>query len=131
MDFDPIAVRHARRLGFDVVFGDATDPEFIAHLPLARTQWAISAVPHHETGVTHDDPHHSLIRSLADLDFNGRTAVAAYSDDDAEALRVAGSDLVLMPFRDAASQAAALVLGEAHPASGPPPGSDGQKEFAS
>ncbi|MFX3680434.1 MAG: NAD-binding protein [Hyphomicrobiales bacterium] len=111
VDFNPVAVREARQLGFDVMFGDATDPEFIAHLPLAPVRWAISAVPEHDTGITHDDPRRSLIRSLHDAGFAGRTAVAVHSEDNAERLKQGGADLVLNPYRDAASQAASLVLG--------------------
>ncbi|RNC95865.1 cation:proton antiporter [Oceaniradius stylonematis] len=111
VDFNPVAVREARQLGFDVMFGDATDPEFIAHLPLAPVRWAISAVPEHDTGITHDDPRRSLIRSLHDTGFAGRTAVAVHSEDNAERLKQGGADLVLNPYRDAASQAASLVLG--------------------
>ncbi len=111
VDFNPVAVRQARDHGLDVLFGDATDPEFIAHLPLAGVDWAVSAVPEHDTGVTHDDPRRSLVHSLRAAGFGGRTAVAIHRDDHADALRDAGADLVLMPYRDAASQAASLVLG--------------------
>ena len=129
VDFNPAAVRYARAKGFDVIFGDATDPEFLAHLPLRGTAWAVSAVPEHDTGVTHDDPRRSLIRSLTDLKFEGRIAVAAYREDTADALRSAGASLVLMPFRDAACQAATMLMkGEAppRPELGDP---EGQKEL--
>lgn len=109
VDFNPSAVRFARAQGFDVVFGDATDPEFLAHVPLRGATWAVSAVPEHDTGVTHDDPRRSLIRSLSDLKFKGRIAIAAHDDDTAQLLSAAGADLVLLPFRDAAAQAAALI----------------------
>jgi Kef-type K+ transport system membrane component KefB len=111
VDFNPTAAREARQHGFDVMFGDATDPEFIAHLPLIPVRWAISAVPEHDTGITHDDPRRSLIRSLRDTGFGGRIAVAVHSDGNAERLAEAGANLVLRPYRDAASQAASLVLG--------------------
>jgi len=69
--------------------------------------------------VTHDDPRRALLRSLKDLDFGGRIAVAANHRQSAQRLDDAGADLVLMPFRDAAVQAAQLVLdtqrpGESH-----------------
>ena len=129
VDFNPAAVRYAREKGFNVVFGDATDPEFLAHLPLKGTAWAVSAVPEHDTGVTHDDPRRSLIRSLTDLKFEGRIAVAAHREETAGALRAAGASLVLMPFRDAACQAATMLMkGEAppRPEIGDP---EGQKEL--
>ena len=61
-------------------------------------------------GVTHDDPRRSLLGSLRDLGFGGRVAVAANHRESAQRLEEAGADLVLMPFRDAAVQAALLVL---------------------
>ncbi|WP_306117570.1 MULTISPECIES: cation:proton antiporter family protein [unclassified Roseitalea] len=115
IDFNPVAVRQARAQGFDTLFGDASDPEFIAHLPLARTRWAVSAVPEHDTGVTHDDPRRSLIHSLQQVGFAGRIAVAVHSHETAARLRQAGADLVLMPYRDAASQAASLVMSVEQP----------------
>ena len=36
VDFSPQAVRRWRELGLDTEFGDATDPEFVAELPLAN-----------------------------------------------------------------------------------------------
>ena len=130
VDFNPVAVRHARAQGFDVIFGDATDPEMLAHLPLKQVTWAVSAVPEHDTGVTHDDPRRSLIGSLRDLKFEGRIAVSAHSEDTADKLEVAGADLVLMPFRDAATRAAALVLSGAAPRNAETADPEGQKEFA-
>lgn len=129
VDFNPVAVRHARANGFDVVFGDATDPEFLAHLPLQGARWAVSAVPEHDTGVTHDDPRKALIRSLKDLGFSGRVAVSAHSDEMAVMVRAVGADLVLRPFRDAAIQAAALVMEDVAPSQLEIADPEGQKEF--
>ncbi len=130
VDFNPTAVRHARSQGFEAVFGDATDPEFLAHLPLKDAKWALSAVPEHDTGITHDDPRRSLIRSLTDLSFEGRIAVAAHSEETALTLEAHGADLVLLPFRDAASRAAALVLSGKSPLPTETTDPEGQKEFA-
>ncbi|MFN3231980.1 MAG: cation:proton antiporter [Alphaproteobacteria bacterium] len=130
VDFNPVAVRYARAQGFEVVFGDATDPEFVAHLPLERLDWAVSAVPEHDTGISHDDPRRSLIRSLHDLKFAGRIAVAAHSDAAATSLNAVGATLVLLPYRDAASHAAALILNDAAPPRLSTPDPEGQKEFA-
>lgn len=130
VDFDPVAVSYARRSGNEAVFGDATDPEFLAHLPLEHTEWAISTLPQHETGVTHDDTRRSLLHALRDLSFRGRVAVAAHSNEAAESMRALGADLVLMPYRDAASQAASLVMGDERPSGRPPIDPAGQKEFA-
>jgi len=131
VDFDPVAVRHARANGFDVVFGDATDPEFLAHLPMGGARWAVLAVPEHDTGVSHDDPRRSLIAALRDRGFAGRIAVAAHREATAERLVAVGADLVLMPFRDAATRAAALVSGDADARPADPPDPAGQRELAS
>ncbi len=129
VDFNPIAIRHAREQGVDVLFGDATDPEFLAHLPFGGVRWAVAAVPEHDTGVTHDDLRQSFIPSLRDAGYQGRIAVAAHSEATAALLQQAGADLVLLPFRDAASQAASLVLEGA----APPPAEfvdpEGQREL--
>ncbi|WP_425093527.1 cation:proton antiporter [Tropicimonas sp. S265A] len=109
VDFSPQAVRHARAQGFDVVFGDATDPEFLAHLPLQKAEWLVMAVPEHDTGLTHDDPRHALLRAVRDSGFDGKIAVAAHRDATAEALRADRADLVLMPYRDAAFAAARMI----------------------
>jgi voltage-gated potassium channel Kch len=130
VDFDPEAVRHARAHGLNAVFGDAGDPEFVAHLPLDRTRWAVGAVPGHDPGVTHEDPRHILVQTLKSLGFQGRIAAAAHTDDGAEALRRLGCDRVLRPFRDAAAQAAQLIRSgdAAEPETWPEP--DVQKELA-
>lgn len=130
VDFSPQAVRHARAQGVEVVFGDSADPEFLAHLPLSGVEWAISAVPEHDTGVTHEDPRRTLVGTLRDLNFGGKIAVAAQNDATAEKLRAAGVNLVLMPFRDASTQAAALVLDNARPTPPRADDPDGQKDFA-
>lgn len=111
VDFSPEALRHARTQGFDVVFGDATDPEFLAHLPLSRAEWLVMAVPEHDTGVTHDDPRHALLKAVRDFGFDGKIAVAAHRDATASALTAERADLVLMPYRDAAFAAARMIAG--------------------
>jgi Kef-type K+ transport system membrane component KefB len=131
VDFSPEAVRHARSLGFDTRFGDATDPEFLAHLPLKDADWLVMAVPEHDTGITHDDPRHTLLVSARDLGFSGKIAVAAQHEDTAERLARAQADLVLLPYRDAAFAAARMISRDGAtpgPAAADPAG---QKEFPS
>ncbi len=130
VDFSPGSVRYAKARGVNALFGDATDPEAVAHLPLDGVQWAISAVPEHDTGITHDDTRRSLIRHLRDLGFTGRIAVAAHREDAIAPLQAAGADLVLLPFRDAAVQAADWVLEEQSPATDLITDPTGQKELS-
>ncbi|MEM9845468.1 MAG: cation:proton antiporter family protein, partial [Pseudomonadota bacterium] len=112
VDFSPQAVRHARARGYDVVFGDATDPEFLAHLPLSKAEWLVMAVPEHDTGVSHEDPRYALLKAARDLGFSGKVAVAAHREPTATALRKVNADLVLMPYRDAAFAAARMITGD-------------------
>ena len=112
VDFSPTAVAHARAAGLETIYGDATDPDFLAHLPLDGVDWVVSAVPEHDVGVTHDDPRRALLRHLHDLGYTGRVAVAAHRAETGERLAEAGVDLVLLPFRDAAVHAADLVLAQ-------------------
>ncbi|MGB0497066.1 MAG: cation:proton antiporter [Rubricella sp.] len=112
VDFSPESVRHARKLGFDVLFGDATDPEFLGHLPLARAEWLVMAVPEHDTGLSHDDPRQALLKAARELGFTGRIAVAAHNESTATALRASRADIVLMPYSDAAFAAARMITGD-------------------
>ena len=115
IDFNPAAVRRWRAEGFEVLYGDVTDPEFIANLPMAGVSWAVSAVPEHETGVTRDDSRLALIQTLRDLDFQGKIAVTSHRADDWERLRAVGAHLILQLFQDAADQAANLLAGQQPP----------------
>ncbi len=110
VDFNPTAIKEWQNAGLDAVYGDATDPEFVASLPLASVKWAVSAVPEHDTGVTHEDARSGLIEALRGAGFAGRVAVTAHRASDAEALSGSDADLILQPFRDAADQAAQLIV---------------------
>jgi len=115
VDFNPAKIRQSQREGFDVVYGDVTDPELIASLPLSDVRWAVAAVPQHETGITHEDARHSLINALQMSGFAGRVAVTAYPVGDTVPLAIHGADIVLQPFRDAADQAVHLILSNQDP----------------
>ncbi len=115
VDFNPTVAKQMRQEGFHVAYGDATDPEFVASLPLAEVKWVVSAVPEHDTGITHEDARLGLIDALRNAGFAGRTAVTAHREAGAALLTDRGADLILQPFRDAADQAAQLILGEESP----------------
>lgn len=117
VDFSPEAVRFAKACGLEAVFGDASDPEFLSHLSVESADWLVLAVPEHATGLTHYDPRRTLLRTARDLGYKGRVAVAAHHDQDNEALQALRADLVLMPYRDAASAAASMILGGDTPSS--------------
>ena len=110
-DFNPLAVRRWRELGLASEFGDATDPEFVAELPLSQADWIVSTVPIHPTGLSHEDTRTTLIQLTRTAGFSGRIAVASHHPRDTEALFGAGADIVLEPFQDAADQAVDLLCG--------------------
>ena len=110
VDFNPEVIRLWDAQDMEVVYGDATDPEFIGSLPLGGARWAVSAVPEHRTGLTHEDPRIALIQALRFHKFEGRIAVAAPRAGDVDRLCEANADLVLLPFQDAADRAADLIL---------------------
>jgi hypothetical protein len=130
VDFSPVAVRHARACGFEALYGDASDPEFLGHLRLEGVAWAVAAVPEHDTGITHNDARHTLIHALRESSFSGRIAAAAYTSQMADKLAATGIDLVLMPFRDAALHAASMILERSEPTNRPLVDPEGQRELA-
>jgi len=111
VDFNPTAVRRWRELGLETEFGDATDAEFVAELPLDRAEWLVSTVPIHVTGLSHEDARTTLIQLARNAGFRGRIAVASHYARDTEELFAAGADLVLEPFQDAADRAVDLLSG--------------------
>jgi Kef-type K+ transport system membrane component KefB len=92
VDFSPEAVRAARAQGFDAMFGDASDPEFLSHLPLQGAEWLVMAVPEHDVGLTHEDPRLALLGAVRDLGFRGKVAVAAQREQTAARLTEARAE---------------------------------------
>jgi Kef-type K+ transport system membrane component KefB len=105
VDFDPQAVQAWRTEGLDAHYGDAEDPEFPGHLPLDEVRTVVSTMPQRDVNLV-------LVRSIREHGFKGRIALTAHNHDDAELLRRAGADLVLLPFVDAAGQAVRTILSE-------------------
>ncbi|MGC8201447.1 NAD-binding protein [Aliiroseovarius sp. PTFE2010] len=111
VDFNPLAIRRWRELGLETRFGDATDPEFVAELPLARTDWIVSTIPIHPSGLSHEDTRTTLIQLTRMAGFSGRLAVASHHSVDTQDLLASGADMVLEPFQDAADRAVDLLCG--------------------
>jgi len=105
VDFNPDEVRHWCHQGHAAIYGDACDPAFISTLPLKGIKWVISAMPQHDTGVTHEDPRLSLIEGLKQQHYKGGIAISTQQLHDREILKEKGATLILMPFYDAAKRA--------------------------
>jgi hypothetical protein len=120
VDFNPAEARRAREAGFDAVFGDASDPAFVGHLPLAGVRWVVATMPAHAGGVSHDDPRVALMNALAEACYRGATAAVARGVADREPLLAAGVDAVLDPFENAADRAAEIMLTDPLAEAAPP-----------
>jgi len=109
VDFNPEEVRRWRLKGYDAMYGDANDPEFFHALPLKKAHWVISALPQHNTGLTHEDPRLIIVQALKDAKFKGNVAVACHHQESVEYFGSLGVTQVFLPFQDAAKQAVKLV----------------------
>jgi hypothetical protein len=103
VDFDPELVRSWRHKKVLAFYGDAEDPEFAATLPLNEAQWVISTLPGERIGLT-------LLHTLKHRKFAGKVALTSHTHREMEILQEAGADLVLLPFRDAAMEAARKLI---------------------
>ncbi len=102
VDFDPLAVKAWQDQGQNALYGDAEDPELPTTLPMEQVRWIISTLAPVEIN-------RILIEALTQHGFGGRIAVTAYHSRDALLLESTGAQLVLMPFRDGAKEAATLM----------------------
>ena len=102
VDFDPELVNYWRSQGVMTFYGDAEDPEFPSVLPLNQVQWIISTLPGLGMGF-------KLLNNLKHHNYRGKIAVTSHAQQDRVPLQKAGADLVLLPFRDAAMEAARLL----------------------
>ena len=103
VDFDPEIVMYWNQEGLRTLYGDADDPELAAHLPLKSARWVISTVPRVDVGL-------ALLHMLQEHDFDGKVALTSHHQREAEVLTRAGADEVLFPFRDAAKEAARMLI---------------------
>ena len=111
IDFNPDAVRRWWALGLRADFGDATDPEFVAELPLRGARWVVSTVPLHPTGLSAEDARHTLIQLVRAAGYDGRIAAASHGAAETASLTAAGADVILEPFQDAADRAVEILCG--------------------
>ncbi len=98
VDFDPYVVASGRKEGLKIRYGDAHDPELLAHLPLQRAKWIVSTAPEREVNL-------ALLSALRLHGYQGKVALRAHDAADGEVLEGAGADLVLAPLQDGAKEA--------------------------
>jgi Kef-type K+ transport system membrane component KefB len=103
VDFDPEILRKRHREGLMTIYADVDDSETFHNLPLRQTDWVISTLPTRAHG-------RAILNALRDCGYSGRVALTAQHDHKQVDLLNAGADLVLMPFRDAATEAVDLIM---------------------
>ena len=96
VDVDPAALKVAKSLGADTLYGDVSDPEFSSQLPLHETQTVICAVPDPTTNLV-------LLDTLKRQGFDGKMCLTAL---DARTAKMLESDgvTVIRPFQMAANR---------------------------
>ena len=99
VDFDPERVRFWRQRGLATIYGDLEDVELFHELPLTNVRWVVSTIPQRDKSAV-------LLGALRHYGFSGHTALTADTMQHREFLLAAGADIVLLPFRDAAAEAA-------------------------
>ncbi|MCW5757516.1 MAG: cation:proton antiporter [Phycisphaeraceae bacterium] len=102
VDFDPSALKAWNAEGRSGQYGDATDPELCASLPLRTARLVVCSSPDERTNRT-------LLQALRESGYTGKYAGTAHNPREARALRKLGADLVLEPFANAADEAADLL----------------------
>ncbi len=85
-----------------MVFGDLSDPELPAHLPLCEARWIV-ATPRDA------DLHRDLLTALERAGYRGRLAAAVDHPDEERLLRRLGVDLVVRPLDRAAAPLIATI----------------------
>jgi Kef-type K+ transport system membrane component KefB len=102
IDFDPEAVRLHHEEGMLTLYGDVEDPELFHELPLDTARLVISTIPDRDMSLV-------LLHALQHHAYRGRVALTAHSIGHRDYLLHAGADVVLLPFRDAAREAADIL----------------------
>jgi hypothetical protein len=102
VDFDPGLQAQRNAGGIPVVFGDAADDEFVGDLPLAGVKAIVSTLKDIDTDV-------GLLSSLRRCGYEGTITATAHHAGTGHRLVAAGADEVLMPYRDAADNAARRI----------------------
>ncbi|MBN1662575.1 MAG: cation:proton antiporter [Deltaproteobacteria bacterium] len=99
VDFDPAALERWRSQGVFCIYGDMADPEILEQLPLTKTRWVVSTVRSKELSM-------ALMNLLKHKRFNGKVALTAINEMEADLYQKTGAQVVFRPFSDAAEQAA-------------------------
>ncbi|WP_395343482.1 cation:proton antiporter [Ningiella sp. W23] len=110
VDFNPDVHEQAKAIGVHSIYGDVTDAEFVAELPLQGTQWIVVTIPTHHLGLVIEDTRKTIFELSKATGYSGRLAIVSHSQHETDKLKQAGIDLVLQPYSDASMRATELLL---------------------
>ncbi len=105
IDFNPSEVKKWRKKGYKILYGDASDQDFISHLPLEDAKWVVCSLPKIEYGVTNEDCRLILIDALKRNNFRGKLAVTTQYIEESPMLKSKGVDEIFLPYQDASIKA--------------------------
>lgn len=109
IDFNPEKYQYWQERHVPSFFGDISDAEFVAHLPLKPVKWLVATLPREALGERFEDPRRYLLGILKENGFTGKVAMAIDQTQDEQTLRDLQVDLIMMPYKDAATQSSALI----------------------
>ncbi len=110
IDFDPAAIKNAEKSVVSIIYGDASDPEFAAGLPLETTKIIVFAFHHYFTGPLITDLRRTLAKILREHGYKGHIVVTSHHPEHDQDLEKHGIDIVLSPFEDAALHGASQIM---------------------
>lgn len=106
VDFDPIRVKHLRRIHLPVFYGDITDPDIQELVSLSQAKVFISTVPDYRDNL-------SVLEFLKNKRATTKTIITAQDEHEAESLYSAGADYVLLPHYVGGLEIARLIENDA------------------
>jgi len=102
VDQDPRALKAAKGEGVETLFGDISDPEFAASLPLNETDAVICSVHDRSTNLV-------LLETLTRFNFDGRICLTAMDDATAKMLSDNPNVTVIRPLKMASKRIVAAL----------------------
>lgn len=102
VDFDPKQIQRLRAKGYDAVFGDAADVEFLSTLPFAHAKLVVSTIPQFDDQLT-------LVKEIKGSYPSTKVILNLYTLSHVRELYDAGADFVLLPHMVGGAWLADLV----------------------
>jgi Kef-type K+ transport system membrane component KefB len=102
IDFNPASISRLETAGIPCFYGDASDPDFLAELPIEHIELCVSTIPEISTNL-------AIQRRLNQLNTHAITVLLAHTTTQAKALYDAGASYVLLPHYLGAQYAAKLI----------------------